>query len=95
MHLLHPKRMLEDEGLQGVLVPAMRRQFVKYREHLQAVRIIARPRYKQDGMPASASRQLLLFSTNYSTPSSSNTFFAADSPDWGFWPVTRLPSTAT
>jgi ubiquinone/menaquinone biosynthesis C-methylase UbiE len=57
MHLLRPKRMLEDEGLRDLLkivynvirnpqarrrVLAMRRQFLKYSDHLQAVSIIAR-----------------------------------------------------
>ena len=57
MHLLRPKRMIEDEGAFGVLkivgniirnpaarkrVLAMRGQFMKYSDHLQAVSIIAR-----------------------------------------------------
>ncbi len=56
MHLLHPKRMIRDEGLAGVLrigfnvirqpkarkrVLNMRRQFMKYGQYLQGVTIIA------------------------------------------------------
>jgi len=56
MHLLHPRRMVQDEGLLGVLkiaanlirkpqarkrVLGMRRQFLKYGRYLQAVSITA------------------------------------------------------